>query len=519
MITRKILKHEISPSARRSAAYLILFALATLSCLDRINIYIDDVFITLRYVQNILHGAGPVFNPGERLEAISNPVWMWLLSILAETMRLSSPAGILILAKSTAFLLHCLSSFLFFELLYSRSGKQLLSLTFAGIFAAHPFVATFAIVGLENPLLIFLLLAILFLMNKKETMGSRVELWISLLISILILARPEAIMYFPCYLLYLIRDKIVNHRAEVHASVTLQALIPAICMALFAVWRVWYYGSLLPSTVYAKNAPQLSTFAEGAWYVLQFIFLGAGPILLPYFWFRRTVWFGRINYAKMPPLLVFCVCILFIQILFTIYVGGDWMPGFRFLLITFPLLLLLIASDRVFCNLVNSKIVMILVLSFIAGSILARKYQSGFQHQDSALLHGQITLMPQSSIEIAEALGHIASPGQTILIGEAGLVPFLNPQLTFDDVFGLLNQHISRDIGGQHFKRLDPEYFAQRRYDYFVVISIVPAETLLAQEKKQTNFLQIDQVLNHKEFTRTYSPVFMNTGGLIYKHL
>jgi arabinofuranosyltransferase len=41
----------------------------------------DDSFIDLRVVRNILSGHGPVFNPGERVEAYTNPLWVLALVI------------------------------------------------------------------------------------------------------------------------------------------------------------------------------------------------------------------------------------------------------------------------------------------------------------------------------------------------------------------------------------------------------------------------------------------------------
>jgi len=39
----------------------------------------DDAFIDLRVVSNIHHGLGPVWNPGERVEAFTSPAWIALL--------------------------------------------------------------------------------------------------------------------------------------------------------------------------------------------------------------------------------------------------------------------------------------------------------------------------------------------------------------------------------------------------------------------------------------------------------
>jgi hypothetical protein len=42
----------------------------------------DDGFINLRYVDQIRHGNGPVFNAGERVEAFTSPLWLAVLLCL-----------------------------------------------------------------------------------------------------------------------------------------------------------------------------------------------------------------------------------------------------------------------------------------------------------------------------------------------------------------------------------------------------------------------------------------------------
>ena len=40
----------------------------------------DDAYISLRYVKNLAHGEGLVFNPGERVEGYSNFLWIVFLT-------------------------------------------------------------------------------------------------------------------------------------------------------------------------------------------------------------------------------------------------------------------------------------------------------------------------------------------------------------------------------------------------------------------------------------------------------
>ena len=42
---------------------------------------VDDLFISLRFAENLAHGRGIVYNPGERVEGYSSPLWMFFQSV------------------------------------------------------------------------------------------------------------------------------------------------------------------------------------------------------------------------------------------------------------------------------------------------------------------------------------------------------------------------------------------------------------------------------------------------------
>src|SRR5215472_13459391 len=48
----------------------------------------DDGLIVARTVREILAGNGPVFNPGERVEADTSVLWTWLLTFVTWVTRL-----------------------------------------------------------------------------------------------------------------------------------------------------------------------------------------------------------------------------------------------------------------------------------------------------------------------------------------------------------------------------------------------------------------------------------------------
>lgn len=77
------------PITRAQTAPLLLgrrqavqaFVVVAFSYLFLANAWLgDDAYITFRVAWNFVHGYGPVFNPGERVQAYTHPLWMLVMS-------------------------------------------------------------------------------------------------------------------------------------------------------------------------------------------------------------------------------------------------------------------------------------------------------------------------------------------------------------------------------------------------------------------------------------------------------
>ncbi|NOY06979.1 MAG: hypothetical protein GXO82_10200, partial [Chlorobi bacterium] len=113
----------------RNIVLLAALAVLVLQTIDYLNFAIDDVFITLRVVENVAHGRGFVYNPGEFVEGYSNWLWVVLLSVPA-VLSISQPAtefGLLWAAKilSYVFALGTISlTYFLARRLFSRSSLK-----------------------------------------------------------------------------------------------------------------------------------------------------------------------------------------------------------------------------------------------------------------------------------------------------------------------------------------------------------------------------------------------------------
>jgi hypothetical protein len=134
--------------------------------------------------------------------------------------------------------------------------------------------AEWSTAGLETVFFLFLLLASLErLLHEIEEGGRPLS---SLLFALLALTRPEGAAFFAVTVALSLLSRVVS-RAP-HLSFRDMALRVAVFLALFApyfLWRLSYYGQLLPNTYYAKYRPH-----GGASYVLEFLVYLAPVALL-----------------------------------------------------------------------------------------------------------------------------------------------------------------------------------------------------------------------------------------------
>src|SRR5512145_3515033 len=84
----------MSPKALRNALFTLLvlgflyyawkYIGATSFIIDGTRYYVlfDDAMISMRYAYNLAHGNGLVWNPGERVEGITNPLWTGIMALI-----------------------------------------------------------------------------------------------------------------------------------------------------------------------------------------------------------------------------------------------------------------------------------------------------------------------------------------------------------------------------------------------------------------------------------------------------
>ncbi|MEM7126923.1 MAG: hypothetical protein AAF702_11385 [Chloroflexota bacterium] len=293
-----------------------------------------DAYITYRTVENFVNGYGLVWNPGERVQAYTHPLWMFLLAAARWG------TGELFYSVYTLSIILTLSALLLFvrRIAYSLSGAILGLLI---LLCAKTFV-DYTTSGLENPLNHFLLALFytLFLGThpQRVLLGSHEPSshesrshepsnsapWtrpfsLAFVTALGGLARIDLLILFLPGLLY---EWWQSRRLRTMLLMAL-GFLPLILWELFSLF---YYGFLFPNTAYAKlNAgiEKSQLITQGIFYLIRTVNLDALTVVI-------------IGIGMVLPILlrqrrnaILSISIL-LYLLYIVWIGGDFMAN-RFL--------------------------------------------------------------------------------------------------------------------------------------------------------------------------------------------
>jgi arabinofuranosyltransferase len=215
----------------------------------------EDAFITFRTVSNALNGYGLTWNPSERVQAFTHPLWF---AALLPFTALSGDPYWTSLALSFATLV--LTLFLMGRIWGHWDIGTLLAT--GSLLWSHSFV-DYSSSGLENPLT-HTLLAAYVLIWLREGLRHRTYL-LALLVSLLFLTRPDAIV--------LVGPSLALHLWQMKRRLTQTVwsigfgFLPAV---LWIAFSLFYYGAPVPNTALAKVQNGL-TLAESALQAINYV--------------------------------------------------------------------------------------------------------------------------------------------------------------------------------------------------------------------------------------------------------
>ena len=233
----------------------------------------DDGLIVLRTVRNLLAGNGPVFNQGERVEANTSTAWTYLMYVGS---WVGGPVRMEYVALTLALALSVLGVALLMlgaGRLYAPSlrGRRAIMLPAGAlVYIALPPARDFATSGLESGLTLAYLGLLWWMMVRwSQALRNRPdnEVFTGLLAFVAgfsVLVRPElALMGGLALIMMLIAARTWRRRALI---VVAGGFLPV----AYQIFRMGYYGLLVPGTALAKDAAG-DKWSQGMIYLSNFI--------------------------------------------------------------------------------------------------------------------------------------------------------------------------------------------------------------------------------------------------------
>lgn len=230
-----VFRGPVSRSERVALGVALLLATALL--LPLWGSVSDTTYVWMQYARNLARGAGLVFNPGERVYACTNPLWV---AVLGDAVGLGIDP--LVFAKFVGVAATLVSVALFLQLMRRTVRVPSLRAIATVVFAGHAWVAAYAVSGLETVLAMALVLAGFVALTEGADWGDRPvrtgALW-----ALAALTRPGAVLLIVLWGTALLAD--AQNRPGLRRL--LFGITPAV--AIYGAWLLFarvYFGSFWP---------------------------------------------------------------------------------------------------------------------------------------------------------------------------------------------------------------------------------------------------------------------------------
>lgn len=282
----------------------------------------DDAAITLRSALNLVHGNGPVFNVGEKVQSFTHPLWFICISALTFLLRDPVLAVFALSLVSTSGTLWVLASRV------ATSGILQLMITF--VLLSSDAFRDFALSGLENPLSALLVALITVRVLRVETSNqseksTRSRSWWVLCLLLLMTRLDNALLLLPL-LAFIVRSWYLQSPDRVHKSLRRLFSDTAPALGIGMAWFITttaYYGVFTPNTALAKLPRGLDRgqlFTQGVLYFADS--LARDPITLVTISVAIIAAFST-GLSEHRAIMLGVLSYL----LYIIWIGGDFMSG------------------------------------------------------------------------------------------------------------------------------------------------------------------------------------------------
>ena len=441
----------------------------------------DDQMVSMRYARNLAEGHGLVWNAGEHVEGYSNLGWVL---VMAAVHLLPLPDRLTSLGVLAVSLLLCIGVVVLAARLLEALQPRHLALTLPAALACIvgcTDVMFWAVSGFETTLVTLLHLAVVLGAVRRRRLD-----WLLLLpLSLVPVVRSDGLHIWlgdALLLLWLAESRLRTLRSLALSLVPLAASL---------VFRLVYYGELLPNTYYLKVADldgrwqrgleYGSGFVSTYWLVLVFAAATAASL-----WKRDPR--SRAFLTSLAPAL-----------LFSIYVGGDVFHPFRFLAHVMPELMVwaAIGATRLVVALLGRVVWLLTLVVFVVPltDTLERIAPIGTNGD------------PFEQVVVGALLRKNADPGSSVAVIASGMVPYFS-RLESIDLLGKSDAHIAhlepRKGAIIGHGKMDAEYSLAKRPDYVVSLRARTSASAAAPRPSEGDFDYVWELLSSPSFRRDW---------------
>ncbi len=471
----------------------------------------DDAYISLRYARNLVEGHGLVFNPGERVEGYSNFTWTLLLALF---LKLGAPA----VAAATWLGVMFGAATVFVAAKFTRGLEGRWGPAAVGtalVVAGSSAFALWSTAGLETALFAFLVTAGLE-RGLAPGLSSRARAVGAVLLLLAALTRPDGPIVFVLWLAIRTVDTLVKPgpaRAEGGIrELVRDALIIGAPLVPYALWKLSYYGDVLPNTYCAKAGLSPTYITRGIDYTLDYFHaygvFGLAPLVAILGVIGAAFGASRgpsIRAVLGAVLLTVEARLLLVWLGFAAYIvgiGGDVLYVHRFWLAILPIGAILLArgagtmATRFLPPRAAAPVAVAAVLALVAVP-LARQWDEIQDRRQKEI--GFVLNMRQTG----EWLRGAFAPGSRIAITTIGAIAYYS-DLHIIDMLGLTDREIAR-----HPKLIDGlrDTWREVKYNAESVLRRRPDAILFSTGVRPSSAAEKALFL-YRGFIETYRPYY-----------
>jgi len=289
----------------------------------------DDAYITFTYARSLVRGDGLTWF-GNHVEGYTNFAWvLWIALGLVASVDPLLWAWLGSLAAMAAVIA------MTYRLAARRTGSTAAAVAAGALLATNFTFLAFGTSGLETMLQAALVTAALLLVDtlrRAATVTPRSLVAMSLVSGLALWTRLDSAV--PIALL----GAVALHRARTPRNITLLIAPAALLVGGWLVWKLAYYGDIVPNTFHAKVAMSTATLGGAVRFAGAFLH---AYLLWPLLAAVAGLALARRRFsARLPAALVA------VWLAYVVLVGGDFME-FRFFVPIMPALFLVLAETLV----------------------------------------------------------------------------------------------------------------------------------------------------------------------------